>query len=75
MNGKPLDAGAERIAQLGDGGAGMGDRLREQQSGAEAEPERQNRDRTELAERLTDFMNDVLIRLRLAPTWRKRPSL
>ena len=53
----------------------MGDRLREQQSGAEAELERQNRDRTERAERLTDFMNDVLIRLRLAPTWRKRPSL
>ena len=42
----------------------MGDRLREQLSGAEAELERQNRDRTELAERLTDFMNDVLIRLR-----------
>ena len=42
----------------------MGDRLREQLSGAEAELDRQNRERTELAERLTDFMNDVLMRLR-----------
>jgi len=42
----------------------VGDRLREQVSGAEAELERQNREKTELAERLTDFMNDVLLRLR-----------
>ena len=42
----------------------VGERLREQLSGAEAELERQGRDRTELAERLTDFMNDVLMRLR-----------
>ena len=42
----------------------VGARLREQLSGAEAELERQNRERTELAERLTDFMNEVLIRLR-----------
>src|SRR5215471_13271490 len=40
------------------------ERLREQLSGAEAELERQNRERMELAERLTDFMNDVLMRLR-----------
>jgi len=42
----------------------LGDRLREQLNGAEADLERQNRERTELAERLTDFMNDVLVRLR-----------
>ena len=42
----------------------VGERLREQLSGAEAELERHTRDKTELAERLTDFMNDVLIRLR-----------
>jgi geranylgeranyl pyrophosphate synthase len=42
----------------------LSDRRREQLSGAEAELERQNRDRTELAERLMDFMNAVLMRLR-----------
>jgi len=42
----------------------LGERLREQLNNAEAELERQNRERTELAERLTDFMNDVLVRLR-----------
>ena len=42
----------------------LGDRLREQLNGAAAELERQNRERTELADRLTDFMNDVLVRLR-----------
>jgi len=42
----------------------VADRLREQLSGAEAEIERHNRERTEVAERLTDFMNDVLLRLR-----------
>jgi geranylgeranyl pyrophosphate synthase len=42
----------------------VGGRLREQLSSAEAELERQNRERVELAERLTDFMNDVLVRLR-----------
>lgn len=43
-------------------------RLREQLSGAEAELERHNRERTELAERLTDFMNDVMMRLRPRPS-------
>ena len=46
----------------------LGDRLREQLNSAEAELERQNRERTELAERLTDFMNDVLVRLRPRPS-------
>jgi geranylgeranyl pyrophosphate synthase len=43
----------------------LGDRLREQLTNAEAELERQNRERTDLAERLT--MNDVLVRLRPRP--------
>ena len=46
----------------------LGDRLREQLNNAEAELERQNRERTDLAERLTDFMNDVLVRLRPRPS-------
>ena len=42
----------------------LADQLREQLSGAEAELERHNRERTEVAERLTDFMTDLLLRLR-----------
>jgi predicted nucleic acid-binding Zn-ribbon protein len=49
---------AERVAE----------RLREQLSGVEAELDRQNRERTELADHLTDFMNDVLLRLRPRPS-------
>ena len=40
------------------------ERLRGRLEMSESELERQNRERTELAERLTDFMNDVLLRLR-----------
>jgi len=39
------------------------ERLREQLSGVEAELDRQYRERTELADHLTDFMNDLLLRL------------
>ncbi len=42
----------------------VADRLREQLNGAEAELERHNKERAEVAERLTEFMNDVLLRLR-----------
>ena len=54
----------EQLRNRSEAAERLGDRLREQLSGAEAELERQNRDRMDLAERVTDFMNDVLLRLR-----------
>ncbi len=42
----------------------QGDRLREQLSRAQAEIDRHNREREEVAERLTQLMNEVLVRLR-----------
>ena len=58
----------EQLRNRSEAAERLGDRLREQLSGAESELERQNRERTELAERLTDFMNDVLMRLRPRPS-------
>jgi predicted nuclease with TOPRIM domain len=54
----------EQLRNRSESAERLGDQLREQLGGAAAELERQNRERTELAERLTDFMNDVLVRLR-----------
>lgn len=42
----------------------QGDRLREQLSRAQTELDRHNREREEAAERLTQLMNEVLLRLR-----------
>jgi chromosome segregation ATPase len=54
----------EQLRNRSEAAERAGERLREQLSGAEAELERQNRERTELAKHLTDLMNDVLVRLR-----------
>ena len=58
----------EQLRNRSEAAERLGDRLREQLSGAESELERHNRERTELAERVTEFMNDVLLRLRPRPS-------
>jgi chromosome segregation ATPase len=54
----------EQLRNRSEAAERVGERLREQLSGAEAELERQTRDQTELAEHLTNLVNDVLVRLR-----------
>jgi predicted nucleic acid-binding Zn-ribbon protein len=61
---RPLVYEVEQVRNRAETTERLADRLREQLTGAEAELERHNRERTEVAERLTEFMNDVLLRLR-----------
>ena len=61
---RPLVYEVEQMRNRAETTERLADRLREQLNGAEAELERHNKERTEVAERLTEFMNDVLLRLR-----------
>ena len=61
---RPLVYEVEQVRNRAETTERLADRLREQLNGAEAELERHNKERTEVAERLTEFMNDVLLRLR-----------
>jgi DNA repair exonuclease SbcCD ATPase subunit len=61
---RPLVYEVEQMRNRAETTERLVDRLREQLNGAEAELERQNKERAEVAERLTEFMNDVLLRLR-----------